>query len=402
VFRFYVAVLLCAWMGGAKSLWALEGADYEKLTFSFTPASKMPGATAVHAAAGLHGGDVLVVGGYGRLFGVPIAVTMGRVYQYQTGKWRSTRGVLNYGRLEHSAIALPDGKVLIVGGSGQMKNKLSSVELYDPATDTFIEVGSMIGPRTYPRLNLLPDGRVLITGDLKQAEILEPSPQSASGYSIRPARGQTLFRHNRHVSITLPDGSVWLIGGRSTMIERFDPQTETFTSAKTRIPGLMDDQAGILLYDGTIFLAGGQDLISNRCINRTWRYDPQADALTPAPPLNPSFRETPVPGVSDLQIVDLCASHPQRRGRYIFLCGGEYDPGRGDEKDINLTSAWVYEAERKRLIEVGPMRSAHDDFAAVALPAGPEEARVLIIGGHGPHDKLQADCEIFSCTFLRQ
>ncbi len=396
----HIVVGLCLCLGGWSAIYAKTGLDKElspgSLVFSFSPVAKMPGATAAHTGTGLADGNVLVVGGYGRMFGVPIAVTMGRVYEQETGKWRSTRGVLNYGRLEHCAIALPDGKVLIAGGQGQMKNELASVELYDPGADTFFEVGNMVGPRVYPQMNVLADGRVLITGDQKKADIVERSEGAAAGYSIRAAKGQMLFRHKRHVSIVLGDGTVCLIGGRSTMIERFDPQTETFTASKVRMPGLMDDQAGILLYDGRIFLAGGQDLISNRCVAMTWVYDPQADILTAGPDLNPSARGKAVPGVSDLQIVDLLARDPQRCGRYIFLCGGEYDPGRGEDKDINIDSAWVYDAERERLMEVGPMRKVHDDFAAVAIPAGADEAKVLIIGGHGPNDRLEADCEIFS------
>jgi hypothetical protein len=64
-------------------------------------------------------------------------------------------------RHDQSATLLPDGRVLIAGGSdGQ--NALSSAELYNPATGTFTPAGSMGAARD--TAVLLKDGRVLMIG----------------------------------------------------------------------------------------------------------------------------------------------------------------------------------------------------------------------------------------------
>jgi hypothetical protein len=94
--------------------------------------------------------------------------------------------------------------------------------------------------------------------------------------------------------------------------------------------------------------------------------------------------------------VDLFTGDGNRGGRYFLICGGEDDPGTGSGPDVILDSAWVYDAPKGDLINVGPMKGGHDDFAAVYLPPAASSARALIIAGHGPGDSFSADCEIFS------
>ena len=62
-------------------------------------------------------------------------------------------------RTEAAATLLPNGKVLIAGGSF-----LSSTELYNPATNTFAAGPSMSAGRSFPTATLLPNGKVLIAG----------------------------------------------------------------------------------------------------------------------------------------------------------------------------------------------------------------------------------------------
>ena len=45
-------------------------------------------------------------------------------------------GSLTTSRMQHSATLLPNGKVLVAGGSTATLTRLASAELYDPATGT--------------------------------------------------------------------------------------------------------------------------------------------------------------------------------------------------------------------------------------------------------------------------
>src|SRR5262245_54998021 len=63
----------------------------------------------------------------------------------------------------HTATLLPDGKVLIAGGSNR-DVVLASAELFDPVTGSFSEAGAMTTPRAGHEATLLNNGKVLITG----------------------------------------------------------------------------------------------------------------------------------------------------------------------------------------------------------------------------------------------
>ncbi|MBB6051371.1 PA14 domain-containing protein [Armatimonas rosea] len=83
--------------------------------------------------------------------------------------WRAV-GQLGTARRQANCLLLPDGKVLITGGtSGAGFNNLTTpvltAELWDPATEQFTALASMVGNRWYHSTTvLLPDGRVLSSG----------------------------------------------------------------------------------------------------------------------------------------------------------------------------------------------------------------------------------------------
>jgi len=371
----------------------------------FSPAALLPAATIAHSATALANGDIMVAGGYGKLFAkIPVATNLIRLFDHHNLSWRIAAGKLNFGRLEHAAIRLPDNSVLIVGGRGQDGNPMRSIELFNPSDETCTLIGQMAIARLRPCLNLIspapsqPDHfQVLITGNSRRAELIEPDPNRPDAYTIRPTRSQSLANHTDHTTVTLKDGRVLIIAGRSNAIEIYDPADESFHLCRSRLPAALDDQAAALLYDSRVFIAGGQFIYNNTCTNRTWLFDPLADTLTAGPVLKPTSQTQIQPGAADLAAIDLFEYDLTRRGRYILLCGGENDPGKGNSPDIVLDSAWVFDAQRGIFLDVGPMLYGHDDFAAALLPAANGLARVLIIAGFGQSDTFQANCELFSC-----
>ena len=95
------------------------------------------------------------------------------------GTWASL-GATPESRIGAAAVALPDGRTLIVGGS-IAGAATDSVVVFDPADGSFASAGHLLLPRVGHTATLLYDGRVLIAGgtagDLLSAdlELFDPS-----------------------------------------------------------------------------------------------------------------------------------------------------------------------------------------------------------------------------------
>ncbi len=99
--------------------------------------------------------------------------------------WRAT-SAMHYARTQHNLVALPDGDVLAVGGSGtsdvfDLAPAVYAAELWSPSTETWTVLASMASPRVYHSTALLlPDGRVVSAGggrfgiDQLSADVFSP------------------------------------------------------------------------------------------------------------------------------------------------------------------------------------------------------------------------------------
>jgi hypothetical protein len=95
--------------------------------------------------------------------------------------WRQVASMA-FARRQHNATLLPDGKVLVTGGtSGPGFNNTTTpvfaAEMWDPATENWATMASQQFPRIYHSgAVLLPDGRVLTVGgnNIVQTEVYEP------------------------------------------------------------------------------------------------------------------------------------------------------------------------------------------------------------------------------------
>lgn len=135
-----------------------------------------------------------------------------------TEDWRFVAAAaMNVPRDQHAAVALADGRVLVVGGSSRsVTSATRSAELYDPDADTWIEIGPMVLPRYAPGAARLPDGRVLVVGGSRagftaptaHAEIFDP----ATG-AFREIGPMSVPRGEEPSVVITEDGRVLVVSG---------------------------------------------------------------------------------------------------------------------------------------------------------------------------------------------
>jgi hypothetical protein len=187
---------------------------YSNGTWLVTGALNFP--RSEHTATLLPNGKVLIAGGQGAapLGGDPLTLSSAELYDPATGMWTMT-GSLNTARHNHTATLLPNGKVLVAGGLNSSIYAADSIyatyaELYDPVAGTWTNTGALNFPRYYHTATLLPDGKVLVAGG---------SPIINGNELYNPANG--LWTTTRplntprysHTATLLPDGQVLIAGG---------------------------------------------------------------------------------------------------------------------------------------------------------------------------------------------
>ncbi len=179
----HIAVLLddgkVLFAGGLGPDWDfLETAEvYDPATGRSTPTGSMSVERESHVGVKLRDGRVLIVGGHRDRRAAITLFASAEVYDPRTGRFTPT-GAMTVRRHKHAGVLLPDGRVLITGGSDERDNRgvYDSSELYDPQRGTFSKGPSMhLGRYKHGgSMVLLTDGRVLLGGGAPQAEVYEP------------------------------------------------------------------------------------------------------------------------------------------------------------------------------------------------------------------------------------
>jgi hypothetical protein len=222
-------------------------------------------------------------------------------------------GSLHTARVNHTATLLPNGKVLVAGGSSGDGSAHNRAELYDPVSKTWSVTGSMMEPRAGHFAFLLPSGSVLVVGGDPPsfccttkitAELYDPSSGTwsltgdpgppvafyaatmldsgkvlvdaggpgyvTSGWLYDPIQrtwnrtGDDPVDRQSPAATTLPGGKVLVDGGTSDAdlvvvapgAELYDPVTGVWTvAAGPNAP--RDSATHTVLADGSVLIAGG-------------------------------------------------------------------------------------------------------------------------------------------------
>lgn len=190
-------------------------------------------------------------------------------------------------RYAHTATLLPDGKVLIAGGAGTTVDApaTATAEIFNPATGTFTPTGSMTTIRAFHTAVLLPNGKVLISGGgingfnpgtKKSQELFDPATGTFT------ATGDMVSARSSHASVLLPSGKVLHVGAASTSAELYDPATGQCAATGAMSQARWREWTNaVLLTSGKVLVVGGTEVsgIPNPT-HIAELYDPAAGTFT--------------------------------------------------------------------------------------------------------------------------
>jgi len=216
----------------------------------------------VHVAL-LNNGKVLVVSGSGNVAGNT---------NFRAGLWDPQAGTITtqpvtWDMFCNGMSILPDGRPLINGGTLQYDPFHGALNnsVYDPASNTFTDVQNMAHGRWYPTTTVLGDGRVLTFSGLDENGNTNTTVEfytAGTGWSSAFAAGWTPPLYPRlHL---LPNGKVFY-SGSTTQSRLFDPSARTWTNvATTRYSGTRTYGTSVLLpltpannYTPRVMIMGG-------------------------------------------------------------------------------------------------------------------------------------------------
>jgi hypothetical protein len=223
-----------------------------------------------------------------------------------------------HGRWYPTVTALGDGRVMTFSGLNETGGTNTAVEIYTPGTGWSAEFPAGWTPPLYPRMHLLPDGRVFYSGSGTGSRLFNPATHTwtgvvattnytgsrtygtsvllpltpANGYRPRvmimgggspatatteiidlsaatpqwqfgPSMSQARIEMNATI---LPNGKVLAMGGSvndedtataSLRADLYDPATNTFTPAGSNLFARLYHSGSLLLPDATVMLTGG-------------------------------------------------------------------------------------------------------------------------------------------------
>jgi hypothetical protein len=243
-------------------------------------------------------GRALVAGGDSGTIGGPGSIqtlSSAEVFDVEALEFTET-GSMAQARSRHAAAPLPDGRVLVTGGlvpvgGGPNTIDVATAEIYDPAAGTFSPTGDMTVTRFNHSAIALDDGRVLVLGGngRSSAEVFDPT----SG-TFAPVANMEVVHGLGHQTVKLADDRVLVLGGAvnvidaSAVAEIFDPATDEFTRIADMTTTRMLHWAVLLEHNGKVLIGGGQNAEGD-VVASVELFDPVAGTFTP-------FTDMPLPG----------------------------------------------------------------------------------------------------------
>ncbi|MGH3167052.1 MAG: Kelch repeat-containing protein, partial [Trebonia sp.] len=249
----------------------------------FTSASgTMPTSRAYHTATLLPDGTILVAGGESAP-GMPLASA--DIYSPTAGTFTQTTSPMSVSRSNHTATLLTNGRVLITGGfqNQSSTDPTNGAEIYYPNTHVFEPTSSMVSPRANHTAILLPDGSVIVMGGNTTAgnylNTVEQYLPLTATWTTLAAMPNALADHT---ATLLQDGRILVIGGQtssgaSSAVYAYTPGTNSWATLAS-MPIALYGHTATLMFDGRVLVAGGDT--GGAFSKNSYIYDPGSNTWT--------------------------------------------------------------------------------------------------------------------------
>lgn len=262
-----VAAALCdgrVFVGGRPDSNNHDAELYDPTANAWTSAGKMKFSHLYGTATLLPDCRLLLVGGYS-------ANTQAEIYNPAAGTFKAV-GVMNSERFFHTTTVLADGRALTAGGGVDVNGTwftYGTVDIFDPATGLWKKAAKMHQPRRAHTATLLPDGTVLVVGgttggkddgteagtQLATAEIYDPRTNTWKELPSHLVTARTF-----HSAALVPGGAVLLFGGLDGSGSASRQVEGYFEGTWQALDPLLVDRyqhASALLDDGRVLVTGG-------------------------------------------------------------------------------------------------------------------------------------------------
>lgn len=212
----------------------------------YTSTGSLLGPRRDYATVTLPDGRILIIGGSTLQSAGWSDLTGIEIYDPTAGTY-SLAGAMNIARTDCAAVLLTDGKVFIAGGMNNSSamlwsdvNFLSSWEVFDVNQGKTVRSGYMTAVRAYPSLTLMLDGRVLIVGGQYYGQYLwawnTAEIFDPVAFTSTATAGIMSNTSYGPIASLLPSGKV-IVADSYTAPDIFDPATGLFTPLANNTTG---------------------------------------------------------------------------------------------------------------------------------------------------------------------
>jgi len=271
-----------------------------------------------HRSVAMPDGSIVLTGG------------LNSTYHAMNDTWRSTDHgetwtLMNAspgwsGRYGHSSVVLPDGCIVLMGGSdssGFMNDVWRSID--NGATWTLVNASAGWSARYEQSSVVLPDGSIVLMGGSNSGgyknDVWRSTDRGATWTRMNASAGWPV--RDGHSSVVMPDGRIILMGGRAGSLYKHDVWQSTDKGATwTRLAAAGWSArwlpSSVVMPDGSVVLTGGE---TGSLVNDTWRLNPVGSSVK-----NPSHTYT-TPGSYQvvLQAYNAVGSNSTRKAGFITV-----------------------------------------------------------------------------------